>query len=143
MPLIRYRTGDYAAIFREACACGRRTMRIGPIVGRKGQKLKLKGTTIFPSTLKAVLDAAPEVQSYVIIARRGEHDTDLVEVRVACAREGKTILGRLRERFQASAKVAPELKLAAPAEIESLQMPEGARKRRFFVDLRENGKAGA
>jgi phenylacetate-CoA ligase len=143
MPLIRYRTGDCAAIFREPCACGRRTLRIGPIVGRKGQKLKFKGTTIFPSTLKAVLDAAPEVQSYVIIARRGSDGSDLVEVRLACAGTAKTILGRLREQFQGAAKVAPELILAAPAEIESLQMIEDSRKRRFFVDLRENGKAGA
>ena len=143
MPLIRYRTGDCAAIFREPCACGRRTLRIGPIVGRKGQKLKFKGTTIFPSTLRAVLDAAPEVQSYVIIARRGDDGSDLVEVRLAGAGMAKTILGRLREQFQGAAKVTPELTLAAPAEIESLQLPEGTRKRRFFVDLRENGKAGA
>ncbi len=48
MPLIRYRTGDFAAIYRERCSCGRQTLRIGPIVGRASQKLKLKGTTIFP-----------------------------------------------------------------------------------------------
>ena len=143
MPLIRYRTGDCAAIFREPCGCGRRTLRIGPIVGRKGQKLKLKGTTIFPSTLKVVLDATPEVKSYVIIARRGDNDSDLVEVRLACAGPVKTTLGKLRGRFQGTAKVTPELMLATPAELESLQMPAGARKRRFFVDLRENGKAGA
>jgi phenylacetate-CoA ligase len=137
MPLIRYRTGDCAAIFREPCACGRRTLRIGPVVGRKGQKLKFKGTTIFPSTLKAVLDAAPEVQAYVIIARRGGDGSDLVEVRLACAGTTKTILGRLREQFQGAAKVTPELILAALAEIESLQLPEGTRKRRFFVDLRD------
>jgi phenylacetate-CoA ligase len=136
MPLIRYRTGDCAAIFREPCACGRRTLRIGPVVGRKGQKLKLKGTTIFPSTLKAVLDAAPEVQSYVIIARRGDDGSDLVEVRLACAGTAKTTFDRLREQFQGAAKVTPELKLATSAEIESLQLPEGTRKRRFFVDLR-------
>ena len=35
MPLIRYRTGDFAAIYREPCRCGRRTLRIGPIVGTK------------------------------------------------------------------------------------------------------------
>ena len=94
MPLIRYRTGDCAAIFREPCACGRRTLRIGPIVGRKGQKLKIKGTTIFPSTLKAVLDAAPEISIYVIIARRDSDLSDPVEVRLACAADpAKTIAG--------------------------------------------------
>ena len=70
MPLIRYRTGDFAAIHRAPCRCGRHTLRIGPIVGRKHQKLKIKGTTIFPSALKTVLDAMPEISSYVIIARR-------------------------------------------------------------------------
>jgi len=33
--------------------------------------------------------------------------------------------------------VAPRLSVASAVEIEALQMPEGARKRRHFVDLRE------
>jgi phenylacetate-CoA ligase len=56
MPVIRYATGDCAALFREQCACGRATPRLGPIVGRKNQKLKFKGTSLFPSTLQAVLE---------------------------------------------------------------------------------------
>jgi phenylacetate-CoA ligase len=51
MPLIRYRTGDCAALFQTACPCGRATPRLGPIVGRKNQKLKFKGTSLFPSML--------------------------------------------------------------------------------------------
>ena len=43
----------------------------------------------------------------------------------------------LRERFQGEAKVLPRLTALSAAEIEQLQLPEGARKRRFFVDLRE------
>jgi phenylacetate-CoA ligase len=137
MPLVRYRTGDFAALYRQPCACGRSTLRVGPIVGRKSQKLKIKGTTIFPATLQAVLEAAPEVSTYVVIARRAEPGSDLVEVRVACAAEPAAVLRVLRERFQGEAKVTPQLSVASPAEIESLQMPEGSRKRRFFVDLRE------
>ena len=56
MPLIRYRTGDCAAIFHARCKCGRTTPRLGPILGRKLQKLKFKGTSLFPSTLQAVLE---------------------------------------------------------------------------------------
>ncbi len=33
MPLVRYPHRDFATIYRERCACGRRTLRIGPIVG--------------------------------------------------------------------------------------------------------------
>jgi phenylacetate-CoA ligase len=136
MPLIRYRTGDFAAIDRQPCACGRHSLRIGPIVGRKGHKLKVKGTTIFPATLKAVLDAVPEVASYVILARREDDLADAVEVRLACAADATRTLAILRERFRGEAKVTPELRLASPEDIEALQMPAGARKRRYFVDLR-------
>ncbi|MEW8200310.1 MAG: glycosyltransferase [Candidatus Thiodiazotropha endolucinida] len=37
MPLIRYRTGDYAAIIAEPCACGDPRVRIGPIIGRSSE----------------------------------------------------------------------------------------------------------
>jgi hypothetical protein len=57
-------------------------------------------------------------------------------VRVACLADPARVLALLRERFRGEAKVTPQLTLASPAEIEALQMPEGARKRRSFVDLR-------
>lgn len=136
MPLVRYRTGDFAAIYRARCACGRRALRIGPIVGRASHKLKLKGTTIFPSTLQVVLESTPAVKSYVIVARSDGALSDHVEVRVACAENPEKVLRNLRDRFQGEAKVTPELMVATPAEIEALQLPEGARKRRMFVDLR-------
>jgi phenylacetate-CoA ligase len=137
MPLIRYRTGDFAAIHRAPCRCGRSTLRIGPIVGRKNQKLKLKGTTLFPSTLKAILDDTPEVSNYVIIARRERNLADAVEVKIACAGNAAKISSALEDRFQGEAKVVPEVTAAPPGEIERLQLPEGARKRRYFVDLRQ------
>ncbi|MGD1083291.1 MAG: AMP-binding protein [Verrucomicrobiota bacterium] len=137
MPLIRYRTGDFAAIYREPCRCGRRALRIGPVVGRAGQKLKLKGTTVFPGALKAVLDSFPEISAYVIVARRDASGADAVEVRIARGGDQRRALCVLRERFQGAVKVVPEITLAAAAQIEALQMPEGARKRRYFVDLRQ------
>jgi phenylacetate-CoA ligase len=137
MPLVRYRTGDFAAIHRAPCRCGRRTLRLGPIVGRKDQKLKIKGVTIFPSTLKTVLDSTSGVSAYVLIARRKNVLSDCVEVKVACADEPARVLARLKERFRGEAKVEPQLTAASAAEIEALQQPEGTRKRRCFVDLRE------
>jgi phenylacetate-CoA ligase len=137
MPLIRYRTGDFAAIHRARCRCGRHTLRIGPIVGRSKQKLKLKGATIFPSALKAVLDATPEVSSFVIIARRENNLSDAVEIKFSGAADPVKIIPALREQFQGAVKVVPQLTAASHDEIEKLQMPDGARKRRYFVDLRD------
>jgi len=137
MPLIRYRTGDFATIHRAPCCCGRSTLRLGPIVGRHHQKLKLKGTTLFPSALKTVLDAAPEIASYVVIARRDANRSDTVEVKFSSTGDPAKLIAALKEQFQGAVKVSPQITAAAAAEIELLQLPAGARKRRYFVDLRD------
>ena len=135
MPVIRYRTGDCAAIFREPCPCGCITPRLGPIVGRKHQKLKIKGTSLFPSALAAVLEESEGVESFVVIARKESELSDSIEVLV----QGSVSTPVLREAMQARTKIAPQIRQATREEIESLQMPSrdgGTRKRRTFVDLR-------
>lgn len=132
MPLIRYRTGDCAALWRTPCACGRTTPRLGPIVGRKHQKLKFKGASLFPSTLTAVLEASEGVASFVVIARKESELSDAIEVLV----HGDASVAELRAAMQARAKIAPQIRHVAREEIEALQLPSSARKRRTFVDLR-------
>jgi len=132
MPVIRYRTGDCAALFRAPCACGRKSPRLGPIVGRKNQKLKFKGTSLFPSTLTAVLEENEAVESFVVLARKESELSDAIEILV----HGSVSVSGLREVMQARAKIVPQIREATREEIESLQMPPQARKRRTFVDLR-------
>ncbi len=132
MPLIRYCTGDCAALLSAPCACGRTTPRLGPILGRKNQKLKLKGASVFPSTLAAVLEQAEGVEAFVIIARRESELSDAVEVLV----HGPALATALRESLQARARITPQIRHASLEEIEALQLPPAARKRRHFVDLR-------
>jgi len=132
MPVIRYRTGDCAALFRDPCACGRKSPRLGPIVGRKNQKLKFKGTSLFPSTLTAVLEEDPAIESYVVIARREDELSDAIEVLV----HGPVSVAGVREAMQARTRIVPQIREATREEIEALQMPPQARKRRTFVDLR-------
>jgi phenylacetate-CoA ligase len=132
MPLIRYRTGDCAALFSEKCKCGRATPRLGPILGRKNQKLKFKGTSLFPSTLSAVLEETEGVMTFVILARAESELSDAIEILF----HGGASPKNLRDAIQARAKISPQIRHAPRAEIEALQMPPAARKRRTFVDLR-------
>lgn len=132
MPLIRYRTGDCAAMLYEPCRCGRTSPRLGPIIGRKNQKLKLKGTSLFPSTLQAVLEECAGVESFAIVARAENELSDSVEVLF----HGDASATGLGEAMQARAKILPKIRHASREEIEALQMPPQARKRRTFVDLR-------
>jgi phenylacetate-CoA ligase len=132
MPLIRYRTGDCAALSRARCACGRATPRLGAILGRKNQKLKFKGSSLFPSMLQTVLEEAEGVEKFVIVARAESELSDSIEVLV----QGSASVASLREAMQARAKITPQIRHASRAEIEALQMPPSARKQRTFVDLR-------
>lgn len=132
MPLIRYRTGDCAALYSKPCRCGRKTPRLGPIIGRKHQKLKFKGTSLFPSALQTVLETARGVESFVVIARADDELCDSIEILYHGSAPG----AGLREAIQARTKITPQIRRVAAARIEALQLPPNARKRRTFVDLR-------
>jgi phenylacetate-CoA ligase len=43
MPLLRYRTGDLAALDRSACACGRTLPRMSKVTGRRDDMLVIRG----------------------------------------------------------------------------------------------------
>lgn len=131
MPLIRYRTGDCAALFSQKCKCGRATPRLGPIVGRKNQKLKFKGASLFPSTLQIALEEIG-VENFVILARAENALSDAIEILF----HGDFKIPFLRETIQARAKITPQIRKAPVDEIAKWQWPPDARKRRTFVDLR-------
>ena len=88
MPLVRFRTGDVSFIIPEPCPCGRGTLRLGPILGRKAQMLKVRGTTLFPGAFFNVLDGIPGVIEYYMEVR-GTALSDEITICVAC-REGET-----------------------------------------------------
>lgn len=132
MPLVRFRTGDCAAMYAQPCRCGRTTPRLGPIVGRKQQKLKIRGASVFPLALQSILDETAGVNSYAIIATAETELSDLVEV----VYDGDAPVESLREAFQARTKIAPKIRRGSAQEIEVLQMPPNARKRQVFVDRR-------
>jgi phenylacetate-CoA ligase len=133
MPLIRYRTGDCAAMFSGKCRCGRSTPRLGPVLGRKQHKLKIKGASVFPLALQNILNETAGVDAYAIVATAENELSDVVEIIYHGAARPES----LREIFQARVKIAPRIRCASPAEIEALQMPPHARKRQTFVDRRE------
>lgn len=59
MPVLRYRTGDVSEFVRfDRCACGRATPRMGRIVGRVGQYLRVKGVFLNRTLFETVLQEA-------------------------------------------------------------------------------------
>jgi phenylacetate-CoA ligase len=62
-PLIRYRTHDLTREITGECGCGRPYPRIGTIIGRSDDMVKVKGTVIYPSRAEEVLAGIDGVSS--------------------------------------------------------------------------------
>ena len=55
MPLIRYRTGDLTTWVTEECSCGRTIGRMGRLLGRVDDMVKVKGVKFWPKALEEVI----------------------------------------------------------------------------------------
>ncbi|MEG0788687.1 MAG: AMP-binding protein [Alistipes sp.] len=137
MPLLRFRTGDLCYGYSAPCQCGRNTLRLSPVIGRKGQMIKYKGTTLFPPALFDILDNIPYIENYIVELSNDENDKDLVTVRVGLKGEQDfDVVKELKDRFRAKIRVAPDILVESPATIHRLNFPEMSRKAVKFVDLR-------
>lgn len=137
MPLLRYRTGDISFIVPGPCPCGRGGTRIGPILGRKRQRLKLKGTTLYPKAIEEALLTAEGVENFVIEAHAGKDGTDRVVIRVGAGDRSSSFRSKLNDIIYSKIRVTPEVILEAPGEVEKALFEGGRRKPRTFVDYRK------
>lgn len=138
MPLLRFRTGDIAAKKTEQCACGRWSYRLTPLVGRKNNMIKLKGTTLYPPAVNDVLDNAEYVQNYVVVVRESEAGTDDVVVRIGLKYEPPfDVVKDLKDRFRSRIRVAPQIEILPVDEVQKINFPAKSRKPVKFIDERK------
>ena len=136
MPLLRFKTGDICYHYNEACACGRTTTRLGPVIGRKKQMIKFKGTTLYPPALFDILDNIDGIENYVVEVSTNELGTDDILIRVGSKVADEAFAGRLKDRFRAKLRVAPSIIFESVESIEKLRFPEESRKAVNFIDRR-------
>ena len=137
MPLLRFRTGDIAAKRTEQCKCGRWSYRLTPLVGRKNNMIKLKGTTIYPPAINDVLDNADYVENYVVVVRDSDAGTDDVVVRLGLKYEPDfDAVKDLKDRFRSRIRVAPKIEVLPVPEIAAINFPAKSRKPVKFIDER-------
>jgi phenylacetate-CoA ligase len=137
MPLLRYRTGDIARAYEVPCSCGRNTLRLGPIEGRKQQMIKLKGTTLYPPAIFEILQQIEFVTDYVVQAYTGTLGTDELKLHVHVADgQAQDAERLLTTAFQSRLRVVPEIIFVPQKEIDSLQHSETSRKIKKFLDTR-------
>lgn len=137
MPLLRFRTGDMAQFHYEPCKCGRTTMRISPIIGRRNQMIKYKGTTLYPSAIFDVLDNIEYIDNYLVEVSTDEIGNDAVLIKVGgCKTEETEAIKELKDSFRAKLRVAPEIVFEDAAILHKILFPDMSRKPVKFIDKR-------
>lgn len=139
MPLLRYKTGDICRYEADACNCGRNTIRLSPVIGRKKQMIKYKGTTLYPPALFDLLNEMEEVKEFVVEVFSNEIGTDEILLHLWPVAESEDTDRKIRSYLQAKLRVIPEIRYCGQAEIMKMQLPEGGRKVMKFVDNRQLG----
>jgi phenylacetate-CoA ligase len=138
MPLLRFRTGDIACKHVEQCRCGRWSYRLSPLLGRKNNMIKLKGTTLYPPAINDVLDNTDYVENYVVIVRNSAAGTDDVLVKIGLKRAPEfDVVKELKDSFRSRIRVAPEIEICAVDEIHAINYPPTGRKPVKFIDQRK------
>jgi len=136
MPLLRYKTGDLCVAHTEPCRCGRNTLRLSPVIGRKKQMIKFKGTTLFAPALFDLLAGMEEITDYVAEVFSNEIDTDEVLLHLLPRQYSVESDHRIRAYLQAKLRVTPHIRYVNADEIQKMQYPSGGRKPLKFIDKR-------
>jgi phenylacetate-CoA ligase len=136
MPLLRYKTGDICLYDDTPCACGRNTLRLSPLVGRKKQMIKYKGTTLYPPALFDLLNEMEEIRDFVAEVYSNEVGLDEVLLHLVPVSYTEACDHKIRAYLQARLRVSPQVKYISAEELLKIQFPEAGRKAIKFIDRR-------
>lgn len=141
MPLLRYRTGDVAVLHDGPCGCGRTTPRLGPVLGRKAQMLKYRGTTVFPPAITSVLQEIDGVSGFYLEVFDDFPLSDRIRVVVATSNSSLSA-ATIAERIAARTRVKPEVVIASAEAVQQQVLRPEKRKPVTFFDHRRSAVGG-
>ena len=137
MPLLRFRTGDLSFLVQDRCGCGRTSPRLGPILARKKQMIKFKGTTLYPQPIAAALQSIPAVVEHYVEVYNEQSLSDEVKVHVAVD-DPSWNAERVAEHLQSKLRVKPPVVVEPLADLRERVFKPQSRKPIRFVDRRSS-----
>lgn len=137
MPLLRYKTGDMCIAFTETCNCGRHSLRLSPVIGRKKQMIKYKGTTLFAPALFDILNDMDLIKDYIAEVYTNDIGTDEVLLHLLAVNTLEDTDHKIRAYLQARLRVSPQVRYISAEEMQKIQFPDGGRKPVKFIDKRK------
>ena len=137
IPLLRFKTGDVVKAHNEPCECGRNTLRLGPVIGRKKHMIKYKGTTIYPPAMYNLLNDFSEIENYIIELDKNEVGMDNITIKLGTNASSEDLMQRLKDHMRAKLRVLPTIMILSIDDISKLNFPGINRKPVLFVDKRK------
>lgn len=136
LPLLRFKTGDIVKAHYEPCACGRNTMRLGPVIGRKQQMIKYKGTTLYPPAMNDILNDFNNILCYQIVIQANEIGLDEIIIKISTDSDSETFVNEVRDHFRAKLRVSPKIEIVDFDVLSKVVFNPNSRKPITFTDLR-------
>jgi len=140
LPIIRYRTGDIAALNYEPCTCGRTSPRLERLTGRVDDMLIIRGINVFPSQIEHTLLGIPEIgeQFMIEVDRTGALDDMLVKVEIAGDSFSDKITDLMKVRAKVERALHGALNVAVKVElVEAGSLPRFEGKAKRVIDRRK------
>ncbi|MNU12949.1 Phenylacetate-coenzyme A ligase [compost metagenome] len=136
LPLLRFKTGDLVKAHYEPCKCGRNTMRLGPVVGRKQQMIKYKGTTLYPPAMNDILNDFEGILCYQIVIQSNEIGLDEIIIKLSSEKDDESFEAEVRDHFRAKLRVSPKIEIVDFDVLSKTVFNPNSRKPITFIDLR-------
>lgn len=136
MSLLRFKTGDICTGHYEPCKCGRNTMRVGPVIGRKNQMIKYKGTTLYPPALYDILENIDGVRNFIVELSTNSMGVDEILIYIGSENRSESFEKVIKDHFRAKLRVAPAVSFESSEYINRMQFPSTSRKPVKLIDKR-------
>lgn len=136
IPLLRFKTGDIVKAHNEPCECGRNTMRLGPVIGRKQQMIKYKGTTLYPPAMNDILNDFNGISCYQIVIHSNEIGLDEIIIKLSTENSDENFVNEVRDHFRAKLRVSPKIEIVDFDILSKTVFHPNSRKPITFIDLR-------
>lgn len=135
MPLLRYDTGDITFIVDEVCECGRTSQRIGPILSRKNNILKIGGVTFGQSQLENIILSFKNILDYCVKIEKGVDGILSVFVSISCIKGDRKVAKDIRQKIWEELRITAYVDICTQEELVRIQKSSGTRKLLRFMNL--------
>ena len=119
LPLLRYRTGDVAALRRDRCPCGRTLVTMTKVAGRTDDMIVIRGVNVYPAEVEQVVLADTRLAPHYLLVVDARSPVKELIVAVECITAGTqpsseppdipaltgALAGALRDRLGVRAQV--------------------------------------